>query len=261
MMAQVDSGRRRRPNHVVVWLAFVASIGMVFPIDAKEPASGTYKVQEKTAFYEVEYSYPRAVRALPELRLYLESRISRAKTDLISDAVAQGRRARAEGEDFQPYLLHIDWTSVADLSRWMSLSGVNMAHMGGAHPQHGRMALLWDKSANVNRQVIDLFSSPPEFSAAVRADFCRALDQRRRQNGVDLDAMDDRLFEKCPDPAGLAVVLRSADRQHFTHLGILIDPYLVGPYSEGSYDITVPVTPSILSAVKPHYQSVFVVCE
>jgi hypothetical protein len=53
------------------------------------------------------------------------------------------------------------------------------------------------------------------------------------------------------------MILGSGDRQHFTRIGILIGPYEAGPYAEGDYEITLPVTPEVLAAVKPEYRADF----
>jgi len=53
------------------------------------------------------------------------------------------------------------------------------------------------------------------------------------------------------------VILGSADKQHFTRIGVLIDPYAAGPYAEGGYEVTLPVTPAVLRAVKPEYRALF----
>ena len=43
----------------------------------------------------------------------------------------------------------------------------------------------------------------------------------------------------------------------FDRVGFLIDPYTAGPYAEGTYEVTLPVTRAILAAVKPEYAESF----
>ena len=45
--------------------------------------------------------------------------------------------------------------------------------------------------------------------------------------------------------------------QHRDRIGILIGPYEAGPYAEGGYEVTLPVTPAILAVVKPEYRASF----
>jgi hypothetical protein len=40
---------------------------------------------------------------------------------------------------------------------------------------------------------------------------------------------------------------------------VLVAPYNAGPYAEGSYEVTVPVTPEILALVKAEYRDSFAV--
>ena len=57
---------------------------------------------------------------------------------------------------------------------------------------------------------------------------------------------------------GIAVAL-SSNRRAIDRLGLLVGPYVAGAYAEGSYDITLPVTPAVLKAVKPEYRGAFAV--
>ena len=62
-----------------------------------------------------------------------------------------------------------------DLPGWLSLSGTSGDYTGGAHPNHGPTALLWDKTANRQVKALDLFQSKAAFSASIRKPFCAAL--------------------------------------------------------------------------------------
>jgi hypothetical protein len=64
-------------------------------------------------------------------------------------------------------------------------------------------------------------------------------------------------FDACLDPASVTVILGSANGQGFDRIGFLIDPYAAGPYAEGDYEVTLPVTGKVLAAVKPEFRSAF----
>lgn len=53
------------------------------------------------------------------------------------------------------------------------------------------------------------------------------------------------------------IILGSSNGQQFDRIGVLIAPYQAGPYSEGDYEVTLPVTRAVLAALKPQYRSVF----
>ena len=40
-------------------------------------------------------------------------------------------------------------------------------------------------------------------------------------------------------------------------IGVLIGPYEAGPYVEGGYEVTLPVTAEVLAVVKPEYRASF----
>jgi len=53
------------------------------------------------------------------------------------------------------------------------------------------------------------------------------------------------------------VLLGSSDRKAFNRIGLLAAPYVAGSYAEGTYEVTLPVTPAVLQAVKPEYKAAF----
>ena len=97
-------------------------------------------------------------------------------------------------------------------------------------------------------------------SAAIRAPFCAALNQQRAEKrGEPVDPKSKQEFDTCIDPAKQTVILGSTDKAHFNRIGILVDPYAAGPYAEGNYEVTLPVTAAVLKAVKPLYRRAFAV--
>ena len=68
---------------------------------------------------------------------------------------------------------------VTSLPDWLSLSAEVSGYEGGAHPNHGHAALLWDRKAGKQRDALDLFTSKAALSGVIRQDFCRALDRER----------------------------------------------------------------------------------
>ena len=64
-------------------------------------------------------------------------------------------------------------------------------------------------------------------------------------------------FGECPPIKDLTVLLGSSNGRKFNRIGLVADPYVAGPYAEGNYDITVPVTAEVLEAVRPAYKDAF----
>ena len=93
---------------------------------------------------------------------------------------------------------------------WLSLSTEVDSFEGGAHPNHGFDALLWDKAANQRRAPVDLFVSKQRLSSLIRAEFCRQIDkQRAEKRGDPVDRGSDAMFNDCIDPLESTIILGS----------------------------------------------------
>ena len=94
--------------------------------------------------------------------------------------------------------------------------------------------------------------------AAINPAFCKELDrQRARKRGVEFDRATPGMFDECIGLASTTVLLGSSNRKTFDRVGFLIPPYEAGPYAEGSYEVTLPVSEAILRAVKPEFRGSF----
>jgi len=208
--------------------------------------------------YEFEYSYPAVAAAIPDLRKWLDGDLEKQRRELIGNAQEQLETSKKEGFPFNPLGSWTAWKVVADLSGWLSLSADVGSYEGGAHPNHGFSALLWDRQANLRREAKDLFASPAALSGAIRRDFCRAIDkEREKRRGEPIDPNSGNEFDTCIDPAASTVILGSLNGKAFDRIGILVAPYEAGPYAEGDYEVTLPVNDAVLAAVKPEYRSAF----
>ncbi len=216
------------------------------------------KTQQSTADFEFSYSYPAEAAAIPSLVVELEADLAKRRRELVEAARAGRQDAKENGFDFNPYSHSVNWTVVTDLPGWLSLSAGAEEYTGGAHPNHWSQALLWDKTADQSRVATDLFVSRAALAAALRDSFCKALNRERAERrGEPVSANSDDQFDQCIDPTASTVILGSSNKQQFDRIGILIAPYEAGPYVEGEYEITLPVTKAVLAAVKPQYRAAF----
>jgi len=214
------------------------------------------KVENDLITYE--YAYPAVAAAIPALRALLDADIADRKS-VLEDSARDGRKdAKEGGFEFHPFGYWIDWKVVTDLPGWLSLSTEIDTFEGGAHPNHGFDTLLWDKTANQRRKPADLFVSTKQLSAAIRDSFCRQIDkQRAEKRGEPVKRGSDEMFTECLDPLDSTIILGSSNDKTFDRIGVLVAPYEAGPYAEGSYEATLPVTPAILAVVKPEYRASF----
>lgn len=222
------------------------------------PKAAAVKVSEKNDLYEFTYAYPAQAAAIPALKAQLDADMAKAKAEIARDASDGKKDATANDYPFNPYFHSTEWKVVTDLPGWLSLSTLVGLYTGGAHPNYAFDALLWDKTANKRVEPLALFTSKAALAQAITRPFCAALAKERLKKRGEVwqgDGISD--FEQCIDPLAQVIILGSAGRQGFDRIGFLIAPYNAGPYAEGSYEVTLPVTPAVLAAVKPEYRAAF----
>ncbi|GAA4773286.1 DUF3298 and DUF4163 domain-containing protein [Novosphingobium ginsenosidimutans] len=230
----------------------------VTPTEAATAAPQPRKTEERTNAFEFDYSYPAEAAAIPALAAELDADLAKQRRELVAAAREGQVAAKENGFPFNPYSYSAGWSVVADLPGWLSLSAGASTYTGGAHPNHWSQALLWDKAAGQSRRATDLFTSRGALAAALRDPFCKALNRERAaRRGEPIDPASEDMFDQCIDPTASTVILGSSNKQQFDRIGILIAPYEAGPYAEGDYEVTLPVTKAVLAAVKPQYRSVF----
>ncbi|MGH6744808.1 DUF4163 domain-containing protein [Novosphingobium sp.] len=218
---------------------------------------------EKTEndLYEFSYSYPDAAGAIPGLKANLDQQLDTSRADLVSSAKEGQAEAKKNDFPYHAYSYGEDWKVVTSLPGWLSLSSESYVYSGGAHGMTAFDGLLWDRHAETARKPIDLFTSKEALSKALRTAFCAALDKERvKRRGGPIDKSDE-MFSECIDPVEQVVILGSTNRQTFDRIGLLVPPYNAGPYAEGSYEVTVPVTGAVMAALKPQYRSSFSVAK
>lgn len=232
------------------------------PVPPSPPAQtpvAARSVAEDNDVYEFSYAYPAAAGVIPALKTLLDNDLEKVRDELIADAKEGQADAKSNGYPFNPYSHSVDWQVVTDLPAWLSLSSLIGFYSGGAHPNYVYDTILWDKIANTRRAPSDLFVSKAALSAAIRDPFCKELDKQRakKRQGLDLGGGITE-FEECIDPVEQTVILGSSNGKAFDRIGLLVAPYNAGPYAEGSYEVTVPVTQKVLNAVKPEFKPTFV---
>ncbi len=153
-------------------------------------------------------------------------------------AEAKVQRDGMKGQDYQPpaYAREISWSLAAASPRLVSLKQTWYENTGGAHPNHGYGALLWDTGSKRPVRPEDLFLSGSD--AAIDKALCDGLAAAKAKKG----AGDwDRQAWPCPKWREAEFVLApSTQAGRFGGLTFLFDPYEVGPYAEGEYEVTLP---------------------
>ena len=233
-----------------------AATAAAAPLPVAKPVS----IDDSTPLFVFSYAYPTQAAAIPALEAWFKADAARMKRELVMHAKEGQSEAKADKRTYYPFGHSTRWDVVTELPGWLSLSAQRWESLGGAHPNPWQEGLVWNKAGGKRMKAADLFSSPAALSAAIRLPFCAALDQQRAgKRGAPVNRKSGNPFDECIDPAAQTVILGSADKTHFTRIGVLVDPYAAGPYAEGNYEVTVPVTAAVLRAVKPQYRSAFAV--
>lgn len=193
-------------------------------------------------------------RAAPEVGL--EPNLLRA---MRGEALASAAKARtlarkdqsqAEAAGF-PYRRHeywTDWAVEADAGRLLVLMGTSWQYTGGAHGNVGHAGRLWDRQAGRSIPIDALFTDWPRARRLIEPAYCQVLDTERRRRRGDTKLMDE--FETCPPLAEQLVLPAAAPAERQARLiRIVLDPYVAGPFSEGSYELTLPWPPEVAAYV------------
>jgi hypothetical protein len=153
-------------------------------------------------------------------------------------AAAPGERAEAKTAEYDPpqYARELEWSLAAATPRLVSLRQTWYENTGGAHPNHGYDSYLWDVAANRSIGNAVLFKTGGD-EAAVQKALCDGIDKVKTGRGVEWDP------ESWPCPKwreARFVLTPSTVPGKIGGLTFLFDPYAIGSYAEGEYDVTVP---------------------
>ncbi|MCT2401140.1 DUF3298 and DUF4163 domain-containing protein [Novosphingobium mangrovi (ex Huang et al. 2023)] len=222
------------------------------------PAATGRSVDVSNELYEFSYSYPDAAGAIPGFRDLLDAQLHAARERLESSARDDRNAAQKDGFPYHQHSYGAKWEVVTDLPGWLSLSAKIYTYTGGAHGMSAFNSLLWDRRGEAVRKPRDLFTSTDALRNAIREPFCDALDkQREKRRGEPVQRDSGQMFSECIDPVAQTLILGSSNRKTFDRIGILVGPYEAGPYAEGTYEVTLPVTGAVMATLKPQYRTGF----
>jgi hypothetical protein len=201
------------------------------------------------------YRWPAAVDAVPALRARLAAERDGDRAEATANAREDRDLARSQARPFNGHFYRKIWSLEGRSARLISLTARLGTFEGGAHPNSGFSALLWDRRSRRPVEIGALLGAGA--LARLKPRYCAALAAERSRRGIAQPANDD-IFPRCPDWQD--VVLAPADRDHdrrFDTLRILIGPYVAGPYVEGSFELRVGFRSADLAAIRPAHRASF----
>jgi hypothetical protein len=227
------------------------------PAKAPAPAAKAVSVSEENDLYEFEYGWPAEAAAVPQLDARFKKDMAKAKADLIAGAKEDRDERVKQGYDYHPHATHMSYETAGQSERLLSLERTVYGFTGGAHGSTGSGSILWDRQSARELSIQDLLQQGQSWAGAIRQPFCVLLNREREKRREEPVKPDD-LFGNCPEMKEVAVVLSDTDRNgRFDHITVIADQYVAGPYAEGPYDISLPITARMIKRVKPEFAPSF----
>lgn len=169
-------------------------------------------------------------------------------------ARAEADRKQNDGTfPWRPYDGQREWTLAAATPSLVSLRGSWFDYTGGAHPNHGSTGLLWDVKAETEIKPSALFRPGADMKVLDKA-ICDAVAvaKSHREGASPLDSVFG-----CPKWSDTELALApSTEAGKIGGLIVLIDPYVVGSYAEGDYEVTIPLS-AFRALLAPAYGGIF----
>lgn len=225
------------------------------------PQGKPVELKSETPLLNWDVSWPAEVNTVPALEKLIRDPAEKALADLTKQAKEDRAERQKQGFDFNGYEYSVGVTVAGQTPRLLSLTRDWMAYTGGAHPNHGTDAILWDKHTDKSIDLVALLSGGATvFDRLYRDSFCKALtaERAKKREGIDADTDPDDPFNQCPKFSELQIVPKGPEKGgSMTMLLFHADPYVAGPYVEGDYDIELPVSAAFIAALMPDYRASF----
>ena len=223
----------------------------------RAPAAKAFALDEKNDLIDFHFGWSAEAAAVPQLVSRFQAEMKKAKDELIAGAKEDKAFRDKEGYDFNGYQSSTDYKTSGQSERLLSLTSDVGAYTGGAHGNYGTGGLLWDRQAAKELKVADLFAEPANRERLLTQRWCDALNKAREEKRGE-PVGGGGMFDDCPKLDDIALVPTDKDGNGgFERLILTASPYVAGSYAEGSYEIELPVTADLLSALKSEFKGSF----
>lgn len=230
------------------------------PIPAAKPVELAVKAfvyDEENDLIDFHYDWSAEAAAVPQLAGRFRKEMEKVKAELLSGAKADKTSRDKGGIEFHGYMSSTQYDTAGQSDRLLSLSVEVGAYTGGAHGNSGTGSILWDRQAAKQIQIADLFAEPSNMTRLLTQRWCDALNKAREEKRGE-PVGGGGMFDDCPKLSEISIIPTDKDKNgRFERLMLVADPYVAGPYVEGSYDVDLAVTPDLVAALKAEYRPSF----
>lgn len=218
--------------------------------------SRAVKIERNSALLDFTYGWPVEAAAISQLDKKLHAHMTKSYREAIANAREDQAAAREQKRPYDKDFFLMKWSTAGQAPRLLSLKAQLSTFTGGAHPNTSYNALLWDRRLGKEIPVGALLTGPANLAPLVRAAYCKALDteRKKRRQGEKFGGE----FDQCPKFSDLAIAPSDPNRNgRLETIDFIASPYVAGPYAEGEYEISLPVTPTLIAAMRPEYRASF----
>ena len=232
-----------------------ADENLVVAPKASTPPTEPFSVEEENDLYGFSFSWPGSIP--PKLESRFRTEMEKVKAELVAGAKEDRAERAKQGFDYHPHSAARSYEFAGWSGRLMSLESTAYGFTGSAHGSTGSGAILWDKVLDRESSIQDLLQPGASWTGAIRQPFCVLLNREREKRRGEPVRSDD-MFGDCPKYGDVTVLLSDSDKNaRFDHIRVIADQYVAGPYAEGPYEISLPITAAMIGRLKPEYRPSF----
>ena len=174
---------------------------------------------------------------------------------------AKTEQKLSDNSSFRPWTVDIGFDETARAGDLISIIGYENIDAGGAHPNTNYRGVIAEVENGQELLVSDLFLPRKEQSPAFIIGICEAVKAAKIErigsatiDGAPIECLDPEISERLAD--GQTILAPSTETGKFGGIRIYYAPYILGPYVEGAYTVT--VTHEVFAEdLRPNYRKLF----
>jgi hypothetical protein len=192
---------------------------------------------------------PNLVELDPGLATTLRERVQQDTEKFVNSARTERTEAENGGYPFRPHEIELSWEDVGpQATPFASYLGTYFTYTGGAHPNTTFETLNWDLDRRREITFEDLFQDADAARDTIRSALFEAIVKAKSERLGDLDTTGEDILETWVRPAfenNAAIydkftIVPAAGSDKAGGLIYHFQPYEIGSYAEGPYEIGLP---------------------